>query len=69
MARTRVRTDVPEHVQTDVMPLHGKTEDFPEEITGELRILRADEYSSVTLVTSSKYEIEPGDRAIARKGY
>jgi hypothetical protein len=69
MARTQVRTDVPEHVKTEVTPLHGKAEDFPEEITGELRVLRADEYSSVTLVTSTKYEIEPGDRAVARKGY
>jgi hypothetical protein len=69
MARTQVRTDVPEHVKTEVTPLHGKPEDFPEEITGELRVLRADEYSSVTLVTASKYEIEPGDRAIARDGY
>jgi hypothetical protein len=69
MARTQVRTDVPEHVRTEVTPLHGKSEDFPEEITGELRVLRADEYSSVTLVTASKYEIEPGDRAVAREGY
>jgi len=69
MARTQVRTDVPEHVKTEVTPLHGKAEDFPEEITGELRVLRADEYSSVTLVTATKYEIEPGDRAVARKGY
>jgi hypothetical protein len=69
MARTRVRTDVPEHVSTDVTPLHGNTEDFPEEVTGELRVLRADEYSSVAIVTSAKYEIEPGDRAVARSGY
>ncbi len=69
MARTQVRTDVPEHVKTVVTPLVGKAKDFPEEVTGELRVLRADEYSSVTLVTASKVEIEPGDRAIARKGY
>jgi hypothetical protein len=69
MARTRVRTDVPEHVDTDVTPLHGNTEDFPDEVTGELRVLRADEYSSVTLVTSTRFEIEPGDRVVARKGY
>jgi hypothetical protein len=69
MARTQVRLDVPEHVETRVTPLDGKTEDFPEEVTGELRVLRADEYSSVTLVTSSRFEIEAGDRAIARKGY
>ncbi len=69
MARTQVALDVPEHVDTHVTPLHGKTEDFPEEVTGELRVLRADDYSSVTIVTSSRFEISPGDRAIARKGY
>jgi hypothetical protein len=69
MARSRVRTDVPEHVVVEVMPLHGKTEDFPDEIVGELRVLRADEHSSVTLVTSTKHEIEAGDRAVTRQGY
>jgi hypothetical protein len=69
MARTQVLLDVPEHVETHVTPLDGKTEDFPEEVTGELRVLRADEYSSVTLVVSSRFEIEAGDRAVARKGY
>jgi hypothetical protein len=69
MARTQVKIDDPEHVKTDVTPLSGKTKDFPEELAGELRVLRADDYSSVTLVTSTKYEIEPGDRVVARKGY
>jgi hypothetical protein len=69
MARSRVRTDVPEHVKVEVMPLHGKTEDFPDEIVGELRVLRADEHSSVTLVTMAKHEIEAGDRAVTKQGY
>jgi hypothetical protein len=68
-ARTSVRVDVPEHVKVEVTPLNGKDEDFPEEVVGELRVLRADEYSSVTLVTSTKHEIEPGDRVVARQGY
>jgi hypothetical protein len=68
-ARTRISTDTPEHVQAEVAPLEGKDEDFPEEVVGEVRVLRADEYSSVTLITSSKHEIEPGDRLVARQGY
>jgi hypothetical protein len=67
--RSRVSVEVPEHVQVYVTPLDGKDQDFPEEVVGELRVLRADEYSSVTLVTASKHEIEPGDRAVARQGY
>lgn len=68
-ARSRVSVEVPEHVQVYVTPLDGKDQDFPEEVVGELRVLRADEYSSVTLVTASKHEIEPGDRVVARLGY
>jgi hypothetical protein len=69
MARTQVHLDVPEHVETSVTPLDGKPQDFPEEVIGELRVLRADENTASTLVTSSRYEIEPGDRVVARKGY
>jgi hypothetical protein len=68
-ARSRVAVDVPDHVQVYVTPLNGKDKDFPEEVVGELRVLRADEYSSVTLVTMAKHEIEPGDRVVARQGY
>lgn len=67
--RSRVSVEVPEHVEVFVTPLHGKDQDFPEEVVGELRVLRADEYSSVTLVTASKHEIEPGDRVVSRQGY
>ncbi|HVW26819.1 MAG TPA: LysM domain-containing protein [Polyangiaceae bacterium] len=69
MARTQVRLETPEHVETRVTPLHGKTKDFPEEVTGEIRVLRADDYSSAALVTASRFEIEPGDRVIMQKGY
>jgi len=68
-ARTRVRIDAPEHVQTEVTPLSGKDDQFPEEVVGELRVLRADEQSSVALVTSAIREIEPGARVVGKKGY
>ena len=64
-----VRTDATENVSVEYTPLHGKDEDFPEEIVAELRVIRTREYSSLVLVTSSSREIEPGDRAVARKGY
>ncbi|MBM4363928.1 MAG: hypothetical protein FJ104_14710 [Deltaproteobacteria bacterium] len=69
LGRTKVRVDVPESVQTEVTPLNGDQESFPEEIVGELRVLRADEQSSVTIVTSATREIETGARAVARRGY
>lgn len=69
MARTRILMDVPEQVETETTPLHGDDEDFPEEVVGELRVIRAHRYSSLALVTASSEEIEPGDQAVARKGF
>lgn len=69
MARTRILMDVPEWVETETTPLHGDDEDFPEEVVGELRIIRAHRYSSLALVTESSEEIEPGDELVARKGF
>lgn len=54
---------------SETVPLNGNEEGFPEEIIGELRILRANETSSVAMVTASARELFPGDRALARKGY
>lgn len=68
-ARDRLRMDVPERASVEATPLKGNEKDFPEEIVGELRVLRANKYSSVCLVTVSHREIEPGDRAVARKGF
>lgn len=68
-ARERMRIEVPESATYEKTPLKGNEKDFPEEVIGELRILRANKYSSVCLVTASHREIEPGDRAVTRKGY
>ncbi len=68
-AKARLRTDTPDHARSDATPLKGNEKKFPEEIIGELRVLRANKYSSVAMVTVSHREIEPGDRAVARKGY
>ena len=68
-ARSRMKMDVPESASYETTPLKGNEKDFPEEVVGELRVLRATKYSSVCLVTASHREIEPGDRAVARKGY
>jgi len=68
-ARERLRMDVPDRVPVETTPLRGNEKNFPEEIVGELRILRAAKYSSVALVTVSHRELVPGDRAVARKGF
>jgi len=68
MVRTTIRLDDPDHAPLEVTPLGGKDADFPTEIVGEIRILRAQKWSSLALVVQSQVEIEPGDRAVSRKG-
>jgi len=49
----------------------GKGDDskFPEEVTGELRVLSVRDHSAACLVTGSTREIEPGHAVVARRGY
>jgi hypothetical protein len=67
-ARMRIKTDVPERVEIEETPLSGNEEVFPEEVIGELRVIHAHRYSALAIITESHEEIEPGDRAVARKG-
>ncbi len=68
MTRERVRMDSPERVDLETTPLHGETKDFPEEAVAELRVLRAERFSSVALVVQARREVVPGDRAVAVQG-
>lgn len=68
MARDRLRMDSPERVDVETTPLRGEPEQFPEEALAELRVLRAEKFSAIALVTQSRREVVPGDRAVAVKG-
>jgi hypothetical protein len=69
MASTRILMDVPESMEFEATPLAGDDEMFPEEVVAELRVIRAHKYSSLALITESSEEVEPGDQAVARKGF
>jgi hypothetical protein len=69
MARSRIAMDVPERIDVEETPLEGDEDVFPEEVIGELRVLRAHPYAALALVTESHEELEPGDRVVARKGF
>jgi LysM domain len=69
MASTRILMDVPDSMEFEATPLEGDDEMFPEEVVAELRVIRAHKYSALTLVTESNEEVEPGDQAVARKGF
>lgn len=58
-----------ERIDISRTPLHGDEQAFPEEIVGELRVVKAHRYSSLVAVIASKVELEPGDRAVSRAGF
>lgn len=68
MVRLSMKLDDPSHVPTDMTPFGGNDDDFPVEVVGELRVIRAHKYSALALVTAAQVEIEPGDQAVTRKG-
>jgi hypothetical protein len=69
MSRTRMRTDTPETVVVEEIPIHGEERKFPDEVIAELRVIRTHKYSALTVVVEATREVEPGDRAIVRNGY
>ncbi|MBX3184428.1 MAG: LysM peptidoglycan-binding domain-containing protein [Polyangiaceae bacterium] len=69
MARDRLVLETAEGVEVEPTPLGGDEQTFPEEIMGEIRILRTRKDSSIAVVTVSHRELVPGDRAVARRGY
>lgn len=69
MARARIRLDSPELVPSETTPIKGDDKQFPDEIIGEVRVLRTEKYSSVALVTESSQELRPGDRLVSAAGY
>lgn len=69
MASTRILMDSAESLEFEATPLDGDDEAFPEEVVAELRVIRAHKYSSLALITDSSEEVEPGDQAVARKGF
>jgi hypothetical protein len=67
--RDRVRIDSPDNVEIERTPLPGDQDKFPEEAVAELRVLRAEKFSSLALVTSSRREVVPGDLAVTKAGF
>jgi hypothetical protein len=69
MAAMRIAIESKSPADIDRVP-HARDEGlFPEEVTGELRVLALHPHSATCLVTQSTREIELGDAAVARKGY
>jgi hypothetical protein len=67
-ARQRVRIDSDGNAEVETTPLPGESKNFPVETIAELRVLRAENYSSIALVVHSVQELVPGDVAVSRVG-
>lgn len=68
-ARVRVEMGSPDVPESEVTPLHGDQDEFPDEVIGEIQVVRTEDYSSICMVMNSRDALEAGDRAVAVKGY
>jgi hypothetical protein len=68
MLKDRVRIDSSERVEVETTPTRGDDKEFPSEVVAELRVLRAEKFSSLAIVIEARREIEAGDVALAIAG-
>jgi hypothetical protein len=65
----RIAGESEDHAVLENTPRLQNEEALPEEVTAELRVVNVQKKSATCLVTQSRREIEPGELAVARKGY
>ena len=58
----------PEWAGAEETPTDGDEAKFPEDTVAQIRVLRAEKYSSIAIVTQSKRELVSGDLAVTRPG-
>lgn len=68
MLKDRVRMESSKRVDVERTPTTGNDKEFPTEVVAELRVLRAEKYSSLAIVIETRREIEPGDVATSLAG-
>lgn len=68
-ARASIKLDSAESLQFELAPLRGDEQKFPEEVVAELRVIETHKFSAFAVITESKTEVLPGDRAVARSGF
>lgn len=68
-ARLRVELGAPDVPEPERTPLRGDDDKFPDEVVGELTVLRTEEYSAICMITSATRGLMVGERVVAVKGY
>ncbi len=68
-AAKRIALEDESPAATENVPRPRDDKALPEEVVAELRVVQVRKDSSMALVTNSRREIEPGEKAVARSGY
>jgi hypothetical protein len=68
MLKDRVRIDSSKRVEIERTPTNGEDKEFPSEVVAEIRVLRAEKFSSLAIVIEAKRELAAGDVALAVAG-
>jgi LysM domain len=68
-AGVHYESDKPADIEKDEVVGKGDDKKYPEEVIGEIRVLRLRDHTAACLVIASSREIERGQRVVARKGY
>ncbi len=68
MLKDRVRIDSSKRVEVERTPTNGEDKEFPSEVVAEIRVLRAEKFSSLAIVIEAKRELAAGDVALAVAG-
>jgi len=67
--RLRLEMGAPDVPEAETTPIRGDDEKYPDEVVGEIIVLRTEEFSSICLVKSTSRGLQPGERFAAVKGY
>ncbi len=68
MLKYRMKIESSKSADVESTPIADDDKQFPSEVVAELRVLRAEKYSSIAIVIETRRELEPGDVAVALQG-
>jgi LysM domain len=68
MLKYRMKIESSKSADVERTPTTDNDKQFPSEVVAELRVIRAEKYSSLAIVIESRRELEPGDVATSLQG-
>jgi hypothetical protein len=68
MLKSRMKIESAKSADVESTPTATDDKQFPSEVLAELRVLRAEKYSSLAIVIEARRELEPGDIAVSLQG-